>query len=254
MGGEFPHAAMDDRPLQVVLAGRHGVGKSFIFEKLPNEAERYGSDLFTVDTGTGPSLLSGRDKWMVHVKCSGGKDTTVRLAGEPGKTGGKLHEVCTCCTPYQVLLWDTGGMEQEGERNMSRGYFNRAHAVIFVYDTGDMQSLTDLQEWLKMVREYCKRRQVVLSLWGHHRGTTENPVDIDTAQKFAAAWGIPSSLVFEVCASSGKGLVESFKAVVERAYLVATDPHCAQQQLSQTVRMRSRSGSIRGKQSTCCYN
>lgn len=88
--------AMDDRPLQVVLAGRYGVGKSFIFEKLPEEAERYGSELFTVDTGTGLSLLSGRDKWMVHVRCSGGKDTTVRLAGWSGKDGGKLHEVCAC--------------------------------------------------------------------------------------------------------------------------------------------------------------
>lgn len=86
-------AGMDDRPLQVVLAGRYGVGKSFIFEKLPEEAERYGSGMFTVDTGTGLSLLSGRDKWMVHVKCSGGKDTTVRLAGEPGKARGRQHEV-----------------------------------------------------------------------------------------------------------------------------------------------------------------
>lgn len=135
---------------------------------------------------------------------------------------------------------------------MSRGYFNKAHAVIFIYDTGDMQSLTDLQGWLKMVREYCKRRQVVLSLWGHNRGTAKNPVDIDAAQKFAAARGIPSSLVFEVCASSGQGLVESFKAVVDSAYLMATDPQRAEQQ---TINMRSRSGSIRGaKQSTCCYN
>lgn len=144
-------------------------------------------------------------------------------------------------------------MEQAGECNVSRGYFNKAHAVILVYDTGDMQSLTDLQGWLKMVKEYCKQRQVVLSLWGHKRGTTRNPVDVDAAQKFAAAQGIPSSLVFEVCASSGEGLVDSFKAVVEGAHLMATDPQRAQQQFSQTIRMRR--STIRGsKQSTCCYN
>ena len=67
---------MDEVPLQVVLAGQFGVGKSFVFNRLPDLAERYGSTLCTVDTGTG--TRSGRDKWMVHVRCSRGKETTVR--------------------------------------------------------------------------------------------------------------------------------------------------------------------------------
>ena len=69
---------MTEKPYQLVLAGQRGVGKSFIFNQLQDEAERYGSGLHTVDTGTGRSTVSGRDKWMVHMLC-GGEETTVRL-------------------------------------------------------------------------------------------------------------------------------------------------------------------------------
>ena len=137
---------------------------------------------------------------------------------------------------------------------MSRGYFTRAQAVVLVYDTGDLQTLTELQEWIRMVKTYCKCRNVVLSLWGHDRGTDKNPVDVDTAQKFASTHGIAISLVFRVCASSGEGVVESFKSVVESTHFMATDPQAARQHLYQTIRAGTQNDLSNSKRTSCCYS
>ena len=87
-----------DLPFQVILAGRHGVGKSYIFERLQKEADQYGSGLHTVDTGTGRSAASGRDKWMVHTTCGGGRNATVR----PCNSVATCSEWCTLS--YSGLL------------------------------------------------------------------------------------------------------------------------------------------------------
>ena len=87
-----------DLPFQVILAGRHGVGKSYILERLQKEADQYGSGLHTVDTGTGRSAASGRDKWMVHTTCGGGRNATVR----PYNSVATCSEWCTLS--YSGLL------------------------------------------------------------------------------------------------------------------------------------------------------
>ena len=65
-----------DLQFQVILGGQHGVGKSYIFERLQKEADQYGSSLHTVDTGR--SAASGLDQWRVHTTCGRGRSATVR--------------------------------------------------------------------------------------------------------------------------------------------------------------------------------
>ena len=115
-------------------------------------------------------------------------------------------------------------MEREGVCNIPSGYFNKAHAVILVYDTGDMHSLTELQGWIEQVQEHCHDRRVVVALWGHDTGNSVNPMDSGAAKQFAAAQGIIASLVCNVCATSGEGLVAGFKAVVDAMHTAARQP------------------------------
>ena len=68
---------MDDRPYKIVLAGRHGVGKTAIFRELQNQGDRHSSVMQTVETGTGMSGRKDREKWMVYMH-SRGREITVR--------------------------------------------------------------------------------------------------------------------------------------------------------------------------------
>ena len=158
-------------------------------------------------------------------------------------------------------------MEREGVRNMSSGYFNKAHAVILVYDTGDMHSLTELQGWIEQVQEHCQYRKVVVALWGHDTGNSVNPMDSGAARQFAAARGISASLVCNVCATSGEGLVAGFKAVVDTVHTAARQPQQRTDQDRVRVHKRGKvKGNRRSSRNTgqrqqqqswknkCCYN
>ena len=82
---------MDERPYKIVLAGRHGVGKSSIFKELQNQADGYGMGMQTVDVGTGTKMsgYSGRgerEKWMVRVSLhSSGRDVMVMKISRTGR-------------------------------------------------------------------------------------------------------------------------------------------------------------------------
>ena len=67
---------LGERPYKIVLAGRHGVGKSSIFRELQSQGDGYGTGLQTVETGTGVSGRKGREKWMAHLHCRN-KEVTV---------------------------------------------------------------------------------------------------------------------------------------------------------------------------------
>ena len=67
-----------DKPYQLMLAGKHGVGKTRIFyelQRLVDGTNGAGEDLTTVSTGTGRGGDGQREKWMVHTTTRGSRVT-----------------------------------------------------------------------------------------------------------------------------------------------------------------------------------
>lgn len=222
-----------DRPYKIVLAGRHGVGKSTIFNELQNQSES--ADMNTVATGTGINGRKGREKWMVYMH-SRGRDVTVRCIqlrmrrnfhANNTLLGGFPVWVCfgylCLLSKFQVQLWDTGGMERQGQHNMTRSYFNKSSATILVCDRGDMDTLTDLEGWVTLALDY-NADDIVFSLWVNNTDTDKCPFGDETVRNFADDKGIPRSLVFDVSSSSGDNLIDAFKKVVDAVHLAEVNP------------------------------
>ena len=124
----------------------------------------------------------------------------------------------------QVELWDTGNMEHAGLQNMrSSTYWHDNQAVILVYDSGDKETLTELNRWIPLARDYSKDQDVLFSLWGNDTGNTINPVDEESVRNFAATFGISPSLVFSVTATTGDNLLDSYKRLVDAVHLMNTN-------------------------------
>lgn len=52
-------------------------------------------------------------------------------------------------------IWDTAG--QERFKGITKSYYNKADAVIIVYDIDDPKTFQDISSiWLKEVRTYCR--------------------------------------------------------------------------------------------------
>ena len=136
----------------------------------------------------------------------------------------------------QVILWDTGGMERYGMRNMTHSYFSKSSCVILVYDTGNLESLNELKDWIEIVRDFTDS-STLLSLWGNETGNEQNPVDEEAVYDFRVQHGISSSLTFTVAVSSGDNLIESFKKVVNAVHLTNTNPRRARELYGESVNL-----------------
>ena len=119
-------------------------------------------------------------------------------------------------------------MERYGMRNMTQSYFIKSQGVILVCDTGEVESLNDLASWIDTARDYTDS-SLVLSLWANNTGNGSNPLEDDAIMNFAAKHGIASNLVFEVSASSGDNLTDSYRKVVDAIHLTNINPRLARE-------------------------
>ncbi len=56
--------------------------------------------------------------------------------------------------PLQLQIWDTAGMEKYRNALVTK-YYRSADGIIFVYDITDVNSFTNVENWLSEVRQYC---------------------------------------------------------------------------------------------------
>lgn len=129
-----------------------------------------------------------------------------------------------------MVVWDTGGMERFGCDSLSQSYFSKSRGVILVYDTGNKDTLEDLNNWIRLIRERCNK-DIILCLCGHNTNSVENPVDENSVKSFYTKHRIPPSLVFTVDPSTGDNMVEFFRRTVEAVHLTATQPRQARDEL-----------------------
>ena len=96
---------MDGKKYKIVLAGKYGVGKTRIFEKLQSEVKDSMAKMQTVEvvgTGTSSSLTGhstrgDRAKWTVRVSLHGADVTVNNNAHYGGNLAGlviEAHQIC----------------------------------------------------------------------------------------------------------------------------------------------------------------
>jgi len=134
-------------------------------------------------------------------------------------------------------------MEQHGIQCMTRSYF-AGHSgpvgVILVYDTGDLESLNCLKDWISAAREHngSTGSSVLFSLWGNDMGNDDNPVDNFAAENFARGYDILPKLIFTVNASTGYNLIDSFQRFVGALHLTDTNPRRAEEWFGDIVELQ----------------
>ena len=156
----------------------------------------------------------------------------------------------------QVELWDTGNMEHAGFQNMrSTTYWHDDHAVILVYDKGDIETLNELSGWITLAKKYSNNQDILFSLWGNNTENTINPVDEEAVKDFASSFRILPTLVFSVTASTGDNLEDSYKKLVDEVYMINTQQAHVLRQDPDRIRLGS-GASTTGQRSTwkewCC--
>lgn len=68
----------------------------------------------------------------------------------------KSQKIDTSCVSLQVQVWDTAGQERF-RKSMVEHYYRNVHAVVFVYDVTKMASFRNLQTWIEVCNEGCRK-------------------------------------------------------------------------------------------------
>lgn len=77
-----------------------------------------------------------------------------------------------------MQIWDTAG--QERFKGITKSYYNKADAVIIVYDLEDLKTFSDIKTtWLKEVRTYCRADTLVFAFANKYDGQTKPLKDKD---------------------------------------------------------------------------
>lgn len=113
-----------------------------------------------------------------------------------------------------INIWDTAG--QEKFRSLTRGFFNRADAVIIVYDITDSESFFDIKNengWLDQITENCNDN-VVKMLIGNKIDLEESRiVQTSSGQSLADSYQID---FLETSNVSGVNVKESIYKMAEK--------------------------------------
>ena len=100
-------------------------------------------------------------------------------------------------------LWDTAG--QETYKSVTKIFIKGAQIVIFVYDITDAQSFKDLDDWIKICKEF-NEQDYTCGIAGNKRDLYLNEkIDEQKAREYAEEKKIPFQLV------SAKESPESFE-------------------------------------------
>lgn len=140
----------------------------------------------------------------------------------------------------KLQIWDTAG--QERFRSMAPMYYRGAHAAIIVYDVTVKKSFSEVDAWIKQLKENCGEN-LVLCIVGNKNDLPNKAVSQDVAASYAKS---VSALFCETSAKDDIGISEMFVHIAK--LLLADRANAPTMKTNGTVRP----GSEEAGKGKCC--
>jgi len=131
------------------------------------------------DSGVGKSCLLLRfadDSWTETHISTIGVDFKIKTLDIDGKT-------------VKLQIWDTAG--QERFRTITSSYYRGAQGIILVYDITDLESFTNVKQWMGEIDRYACENVNKLLVGNKVDLEQDRKVQTATAKEFASSYQIP---------------------------------------------------------------
>ena len=116
----------------------------------------------------------------------------------------------SCDDETKLVLWDTAG--QERFKSLMGAFYRGAHAIMFVYDVGNVNSFRDLDRWQREYRSYGDTTKSIAILVG-------NKTDVKriVSKDEAMAWAVGHNICYEeVSSKNGTNIDGAFNTLVNQ--------------------------------------
>jgi len=196
------HRKKHDILAKIILLGESTVGKSCITNRYVNDEFNFNS-IATV-----------------------GMDIRIKNVDFDGKV-------------LKIQLWDTAG--QERYRGITKAYHRGANGVAFVYDITQRESFQKLKMWIsEFEKSTTAMEPVPMVVIGNKSDLDDRrAVEYSDAKEWCEYWEIP---YFETSARTGKGVMEAFADITQRAGV-----HSAKRE----EKKKTKSKKLRGGKKSC---
>ncbi|KAH7096237.1 GTP-binding protein ypt1 [Auriculariales sp. MPI-PUGE-AT-0066] len=183
------HASEYDYLFKLLIIGDSNVGKSCLLH-------RFADDTYTTSYVT-----------------TIGVDFKFRTIELEGKT-------------VKLQIWDTAG--QERFRTITSSYYRGAHGIIVVYDVTDMETFTNVKQWLQEIDRHASEGVEKLLVGNKSDLTPNKVVEYGAAKEFADHLSIP---FLETSAKNATNVGQAFltmaKQIKDRMGATPTGPAAA---------------------------
>ncbi|KAL5242980.1 hypothetical protein ACI65C_010390 [Semiaphis heraclei] len=114
-------------------------------------------------------------------------------------------------TPDLLILFnsDIGGIEKH--RSLAQSYYGEAHGVFIVYDITDLNSIYNLDGWLKDVENFSDTNAVKILIGNKCDKKTNRKISIEEGQEISEVYEIP---FFEVSSKSNLNIDKLFYTMI----------------------------------------
>lgn len=184
-------AAEYDYLFKLLLIGDSGVGKSCLLL-------RFADDTYT------ESYIStiGVDFKIRTIELEG---KTVKLQIVRAFLRFQYIRVCSSLTIADRAQWDTAG--QERFRTITSSYYRGAHGIIVVYDVTDMDTFSNVKQWLQEIDRYATEGVNKLLVGNKSDLTSKKVVEYSVAKEFADSIGVS---MLETSAKNATNVEQAF--------------------------------------------
>mmetsp|Transcript_30081 Transcript_30081/g.65779 ORF Transcript_30081/g.65779 Transcript_30081/m.65779 type:complete len:204 (+) Transcript_30081:66-677(+) len=117
----------------------------------------------------------------------------------------KIRTIDLDSKTIKLQIWDTAG--QERFRTITSSYYRGAHGIIVVYDVTDLDSFTNVKQWLNEIDRYASENVNKLLVGNKNDLTSQRAVSFEQGKEFADSLGIA---FIETSAKSSTNVEKAF--------------------------------------------
>ena len=107
-----------------------------------------------------------------------------------------------------MQIWDSAG--QEKYRAISKQYYKKANGILLLYDVTSRESFQNIKKWIRDINNNIVMKPFLILV--DNKIDLERKVTQQEGEELAQKYNV---LFFETSAATGKGIEETFQALVE---------------------------------------